>query len=88
VAGTLIGAAVMAFSKRSGEHVDYMGYGAAGGALVGAAVGLTLVNRSLAEVEKGKVKFAIPAIIPDFKDKNAKGESGFVINAELLSGKF
>ena len=88
VTGTLIGAAVMAFTKRMGDHLDYMGYGAAGGAIVGAAVGLTLINRSLAEVENGKVKFAIPAIIPDFKDENPKGESEFAINAELLSGKF
>lgn len=86
--GTLIGAAVMAFSKRAGDHLDYMGYGAAGGAIVGAAVGFTLINRSLVEVDKGKVKLAIPAIIPDFKDANSKGESGYVLNAELLSGKF
>jgi hypothetical protein len=88
VAGTLIGAAVMAFSKRTGEHLDYMGYGAAGGALVGAAVGLTLIHRSLAELDKGKVKFAIPVIVPDFKDANARGASEVVINTELLSGKF
>jgi hypothetical protein len=86
--GTLIGAAVMAFTKRTGNHLDYLGYGAAGGAIVGAAVGFTLINRSLAEVDHGKVKFAIPAVIPDFKDTNSKGESGYVINAELLSGKF
>jgi len=88
VAGTLIGAAVMAFTKRTGDHLDYMGYGAAGGVIVGAAVGMTLVNRSLAAVEKGKVKFAIPAIIPDFQGVNANGVSMYVINAELLSGKF
>ena len=88
VAGTLIGAAVMAFTKRTGEHLDYMGYGAAGGALVGAAVGLTLINRSLAELDKGKVRFAIPAIKPDIIDKTAKSEGGYVVNAELLSGKF
>ncbi|HTY21366.1 MAG TPA: hypothetical protein VMC44_06995 [Geobacteraceae bacterium] len=86
--GTLIGAAVMAFTKRAGDHLDYLGYGAAGGALVGAAVGLTLINKSLAEVEHGKVKFAIPAVIPEVKDTNAKGISCYVINAELLSGKF
>lgn len=86
--GTLIGAAVMAFTKRTGNHLDYLGYGAAGGAIVGAAVGFSLINRSLAEVDHGKVKFAIPAVIPDFKEVNSKGESGYVINAELLSGKF
>jgi hypothetical protein len=88
VAGTLVGAAVMAFTKRTGEHLDYMGYGAAGGALVGAAVGLTLINRSLAVLDKGKVKFAIPVVIPDFKDANAKGAGEIVLNTELLSGKF
>jgi hypothetical protein len=88
MAGTLIGAAVMAFTKRTGEHLDYMGYGAAGGALVGAAVGLTLINRSLAELDKGKVKFAIPVVIPDFKDANGKGAGEIVLNTELLSGKF
>jgi hypothetical protein len=88
VAGTLVGAAVMAFTKRTGEHLDYMGYGAAGGALVGAAVGLTLINRSLAELDKGKVKFAIPVVIPEFKDANAKGAGEIVLNTELLCGKF
>jgi hypothetical protein len=88
MAGTLIGAAVMAFTKRTGEHLDYMGYGAAGGALVGAAVGLTLINRSLAELDKGKVKFAIPVVMPDFKDANARGAGEIVLNTELLSGKF
>jgi hypothetical protein len=86
--GTLIGAAVMAFTKRTGNHLDYLGYGAAGGAIVGAAVGFTMINRSLAEVDNGKVKFAVPVVIPDFKDANSKGESGYVINAEILSGKF
>jgi hypothetical protein len=88
VAGTLVGAAVMAFTKRSGEHLDYLGYGAAGGAIVGAAVGLTIFNRSLAAVEKGKVKFAIPTIIPEFRDANSKGQSAYILTGDLLSGRF
>ena len=88
ITGSLVGAAVMAFTKRAGDHLDYLGYGAAGGALVGAAVGLTLINRSLAELEGGKVRFAIPAVIPEFKEAGSTGESAFVINGELLSGKF
>ena len=88
VAGTLVGAAVMAFTKRAGNHLDYLGYGAAGGVIVGAAVGLTIFNRSLAEVEKGKVRFAIPTIIPEFKDANSKGQSSYIFSGDLLSGKF
>lgn len=87
--GSLIGAAVMAFAKRPGNHLEYIGYGAAGGVLAGAAFGAARISKTLAEIdEKGKVKFAIPAVIPDFKDANSKGQSGYVINAGLLSGKF
>jgi hypothetical protein len=87
--GSLIGAAVMAFAKRPGNHLDNIGYGAAGGVLVGAAFGVAKIAKSLAEVdEQGKVRFAIPAVIPDFKDANSKGQSSYVINAGLLSGKF
>jgi len=89
VAGTLVGAAVMAFTKRMGNHLDYMGYGTAGGVLIGAAIGLaTPPSKSLAEVDKGKLHFTIPTVIPEFKDTNSKGQSGYVINADLLGGKF
>lgn len=87
--GSLIGAAVMAFAKRPGNHLDYIGYGAAGGVLVGAAFGAVRIAKTLAEVdEKGNVRFAIPAVIPDFKDANSRGQSAYVINAGLLSRKF
>jgi hypothetical protein len=91
VAGTLVGAAVMAFTKRMGSHLDYMGYGAAAGVLVGAVVGLakpTPPSKSLTMVEKGKLHFTIPTVIPEFKDANSKGQSGYVINADMLGGKF
>jgi hypothetical protein len=87
--GSLIGAAVMAFAKRPGNHLDYIGYGAAGGVLAGAAFGAAKIAKSLAEIdEKGKVRFAIPAIIPDFNEACSRGPSSYVINAGLLSGKF
>jgi hypothetical protein len=87
--GSLIGAAVMAFAKRPGNHLDYIGYGAASGILAGATFGAVRIAKTLAEVDdKGKVRFAIPAVIPDFKDANSRGQSSYVINAGLLSGKF
>jgi hypothetical protein len=87
--GSLIGAAVMAFAKRPGNHLEYIGYGAAGGVLAGAAVGMVKISKSLAEVdEKGKVKFAIPVIIPRFNDANARAQSSYTVNTQLISGKF
>lgn len=35
--GGLVGAALLAFTKKPGTHLDYIGYGAAGGVIVGAA---------------------------------------------------
>jgi hypothetical protein len=86
--GALVGAAVLAFTHKPGEHLDYMGYGAAGGVLVGAAVGIMSTARSLAEVDHGKVRFAIPTIIPDFQEANSKGQTAYVVNAQLLRGNF
>ncbi len=87
--GSLIGAAVLDFTKRPGNHLEYLGYGAAGGVLAGAAYGAIKVAKSLAEMDdKGTVKFAIPLIIPDFHDATSRAQSSYTINAQLLSGKF
>lgn len=88
LAGGLVGAALLAFTKRPGNHLDYMIYGAAGGVLVGAAYGLTKSAKSLAELENGKVRFAIPTIIPDIQESNSKGQTALILNAELIRGTF
>lgn len=86
--GALVGAAVMAFTHKPGDHLDYIGYGGAGGVLVGAAVGVLSTARSLAEVDHGKVRFAFPTILPDVQEANSKGQTGYVITAQLLRGNF
>jgi hypothetical protein len=89
LAGSLVGAAVMAFAKKPGNHLDYLGYGAAGGVLVGTAFGLGRMAKSLAELdEQGKVKFAFPAVIPTFQEVNYKGQGVYGVNTQILSGKF
>jgi hypothetical protein len=87
LSGGLVGAAVLAFTKQPGKHYDYIGYGAAGGALVGATYGTMVTVRSLAEVKNGEVKFAFPTIIPGIKD-DLKGHSALVAQAQLLRGTF
>jgi hypothetical protein len=85
LSGTLVGAAVMAFAKRSGDHLDYMAYGAATGVLVGAAYGL---GRAMVEMDKGKMTLSVPTIMPDIQDTNSKGQTPIVVMTELVHGKF
>ena len=86
--GALVGAAVMAFTHKPGDHLNYMGYGGAVGVLAGTAIGTVRTARSLAELDHGKVLFAIPTIVPDFQDTNSKGQTPLVIKAELFRGRF
>ena len=86
--GGLVGAAVLAFAKQPGNHLDFIGYGAAAGVLVGATYGAVVTTRSLAEVENGKVKFSLPTIIPGIKEANTKGHTSIIAMSELIRGKF
>ena len=85
LAGTLVGAAVLAFAKKPGDHLDYMAYGAATGVLVGAAYG---IGKAMVEMDNGRVKWSMPTLIPDFQDTNSKGQTAIMVMAELLRGKF
>jgi len=86
--GGLVGAAVLAFTKQPGKHLDYIGYGAAGGVLIGATYGAVVTTRSLAEVENGRVKFSLPTIMPELREANSKGQTSIIATAELIRGKF
>jgi len=88
LSGGLVGAAVLAFTKQPGKHLDYLAYGAAGGVLVGATYGAVATTRSLAEIKNGEVTFAFPTILPEFKDSPAKGHSSLIARAELIRGTF
>jgi hypothetical protein len=86
--GALVGAAVMAFTHKPGDHLAYIGYGGAVGVLAGTAIGTAKTAKSLAELDRGKVLFALPTIMPDFQDTNSKGQTPLVIKAELFRGRF
>lgn len=88
LAGTLVGAAFMAFTEKPADHVDYVIYGAAGGVLVGAAYGLYGTTKSLAEVERGRVKFAFPTVTTSLQEANSKGQVAFMFRAQLIRGTF
>jgi hypothetical protein len=83
--GTLVGGAIMAFAKRPADHLDYLGYGAAVGVLTGAAYG---IGKAVVEIDRGRVSFSMPTVIPEFKDANSKGQAPLFFTANLIRGKF
>uniref|UniRef100_A0A831U1G4 Uncharacterized protein n=1 Tax=Geobacter metallireducens TaxID=28232 RepID=A0A831U1G4_GEOME len=88
LAGGLVGAALLVFTDKPGDHLDYIGYGAASGVLAGTAYGVAKTTRALAELENGKVKLAVPTIVPESVRTGADGEREVVLMAEVLRGRF
>lgn len=87
-AGTLVGAAIMAFTSKPANHLDYMAYGAAAGVLTGATYGLARSARALATIDNGKVRIALPTIIPDLVESPATKQTVICWRANLLRGTF
>jgi ABC-type Fe3+-siderophore transport system permease subunit len=87
-AGALVGAALLAFTKKPANHLDYLGYGAASGVLVGTVYGVAKSARSLAQIDNGIVKFAMPTVIPDLSDSPATRQTNITWRASLLRGTF
>ncbi len=85
LSGALVGGAVMAFARKPGDHLEYIGYGVAGGVLAGAVFGF---GKALVEMDNGKVKFSMPTIKPDRLEPNSKGQSGYIFTTELVRGRF
>lgn len=88
LSGALVGTAVLAFTKQPGKHWNYVGYGAAGGVLVGATYGAVSMTRSLAELDHGEFRFSMPTIMPELRESHAKGQSTIMATAELFRGRF
>lgn len=88
LAGGLVGAALIVFTDKPSDHLDYISYGAAGGVMVGAAYGAASVSQSFAEYENGRIKFSMPTIRPEFREGNVRGQTTLYAMAEIIRGKF
>jgi hypothetical protein len=86
--GVLVGGALMAFTKHPEDHLNYLAYGAASGVLAGATYGIIKTTRSLAEYENGKVKFAVPTIMPEPQKHELTGQTKIAVSAQLLRYNF
>jgi hypothetical protein len=86
--GALVGAALLAFTKKPADHLDYMGFGAAAGVLAGTAYGVGKATRALASIENGKFKMAMPTIIPDLVESPSSKQTTICWRADILRGTF
>jgi uncharacterized membrane protein YebE (DUF533 family) len=86
--GTLVGLALTAFAKRPADHMDNLAYGAAGGILAGTAYGVTKSARALAELNNGKVRIAVPRIMPDVAESQSTHQTVVTWRADILRGTF
>jgi hypothetical protein len=86
--GTLVGAALMAFTKKPADHLDYMALGAASGVLAGAAYGFTKSARALATIDNGNVRIAMPTIIPDVAESPSTKQTVVTWRANIIRGTF
>ncbi|HXC92597.1 MAG TPA: hypothetical protein VN652_01185, partial [Geobacteraceae bacterium] len=73
LAGTLVGGALLAFTKKPSDHLDYLAVGAATGVLAGVTYSVVKQSRSLVAIEDGNVKLAIPTVIPELQETGTKG---------------
>jgi hypothetical protein len=86
--GALVGAALLAFTKKPVNHLDYMGFGAAAGVLAGTAYGVGKATRALASIENGKVRIALPTVIPDLVESPVTRQTTVCWRADILRGTF
>ena len=86
--GALIGGALMVFTKTPSDHYNYIVYGAATGVIVGTTYGMAKSARAFAEVENGRVKIALPTIIPELVVSPSEGRTAIAWKADLIRGTF
>lgn len=86
--GSLLGAATLVFTDNSSEHVENIAYGAAIGVFAGAGYGIaSSANRAMVEYDNGKVRLAVPKVMPDIQE-SSRGEMVLAVKADLLRGTF
>jgi uncharacterized membrane protein YebE (DUF533 family) len=86
--GALVGAALLVFTEKPADNLDYMGYGAAVGVLAGTVYGVAKSSRSLALIENGKLTIAMPTIIPELTESPATRQTIISWRADILRGTF
>jgi len=86
--GALVGAALMVFTHKPADNLNYIGFGAAAGVLAGTAYGVAKSSRALASIDNGNLKIAMPTIIPDLVESPATKQMNVSFRADIFRGTF
>ncbi len=86
--GALVGAALMAFTKKPADHLENIGIGAAAGVLAGTVYGVARSARTLASIDNGNIKITMPTITPDLVESPSSKQTIVAWRADLLRGTF
>ncbi|HET6371248.1 MAG TPA: hypothetical protein VFG95_08625 [Nitrospiria bacterium] len=72
LAGTLVGAAFLAFTSHPEDHLENLAIGAGVGALVGTVYGIAKASSAFAEIDHGRLVFHVPTIKVDLSAKKSR----------------
>jgi hypothetical protein len=83
--GTLVGVTTLTFTRRPDDPLECLAQVATAVTPDGAPED-SFSSSALMEVEKGRVRFGVPIVVPDVKDSSRK--TTVVVIAEIIKGRF
>ncbi len=86
--GAVIGVGFMLLSSKPTDHWNYVAYGAGGGIIAGAAIGMASSTKALAEIESGRITLNVPEIKTDIVQDKRDEKIEVVRHLSLLRYNF
>jgi len=86
--GAVVGAGLMLLTKKPKDHWNYIAYGAGGGIIAGAAIGMASSTKAVAEIEGGRITFNIPNIVTNIVQDKRDEKVEVVRQLSLLRYNF
>jgi hypothetical protein len=86
--GALAGGAILVFTKKPADNLNFMAMGAAAGVLAGMTYGIVKSTNAFASVENGNLKIAMPTIIPELNESPVTKQMVVSWRADILRGTF
>jgi hypothetical protein len=87
LAGALAGGAVLAFTDKPGDHLNYLSYGAAIGVIAGTVFGLVQTTQAMVQLENGRIAVGLP--VPETRTASGlMGSSETEVRVGLFSWHF
>ena len=84
--GALVGAALLIFTDKPEDHLNYIAYGFGVGIIGGAAYGVIRSTRAMAEIDNGKVVLHIPT--PKTKITFVDNKKNLHVSMDILKYNF